>query len=237
MGCSGDPNAGVILIGEAPGKEESEYNAARQKYGEPFVGRSGWALKTRLLAPAGLATVQHREDGWDRVTKINAFIMNTVMCRPPDNKINSVEGKKAVACCSNSAKALLAWLLERNSERTLVPLGGTALHLVTGKASVGPYRGRVLKLDMGMLEPASEKAILKIALRGVKPPEEMLPHLAVLKALVSKCSSTLKAAPKRAAKSRQSEVLALAKPHLLILSAVLVKCRKVLKERQNEDTD
>ncbi len=39
----GSPNAGVVFIGEAPGKEEA-------KTGRPFVGRSGKVLRTLIAA-------------------------------------------------------------------------------------------------------------------------------------------------------------------------------------------
>jgi len=61
----GDPHARVMLIGEAPGKNED-------LQGEPFVGAAGQLLN-ELLAHAGLA----RED---------VFIANVVKCRPPGNR-------------------------------------------------------------------------------------------------------------------------------------------------------
>lgn len=62
---SGDADADLMLVGEAPGADED-------RQGLPFVGRSG-ALLTRLLAEAGLP----REE---------VFIANTLKCRPPDNR-------------------------------------------------------------------------------------------------------------------------------------------------------
>ena len=61
----GDPHARIMLIGEAPGKNED-------LQGEPFVGAAGQLLN-ELLAHAGLA----RED---------VFIANVVKCRPPGNR-------------------------------------------------------------------------------------------------------------------------------------------------------
>jgi DNA polymerase len=60
----GDPQAPVLIIGEAPGAEE---DAA----GEPFVGRAG-KLLDRMLAAAGLT---------DQV-----YVTNTVFWRPPGNR-------------------------------------------------------------------------------------------------------------------------------------------------------
>ncbi|GGD93186.1 uracil-DNA glycosylase [Aureimonas endophytica] len=61
----GDPAARVMLIGEAPGREEDIA-------GVPFVGRSGQLLN-RMLAAIGIA----RETMW---------ITNTVPWRPPGNR-------------------------------------------------------------------------------------------------------------------------------------------------------
>jgi uracil-DNA glycosylase len=61
----GNPNARIMLIGEAPGWHED-------KQGKPFVGNSGKFL-TELLGSAGL----DRED---------VFITNVVKHRPPGNR-------------------------------------------------------------------------------------------------------------------------------------------------------
>jgi DNA polymerase len=61
----GDPNARVVLVGEAPGKNED-------LKGEPFVGAAGQLLN-ELLAEAGLA----RDD---------VYIANVLKCRPPGNR-------------------------------------------------------------------------------------------------------------------------------------------------------
>lgn len=62
----GNPNARLMIIGEAPGKDEDIQ-------GEPFVGRSG-----RLLTKALEAADIKRED---------IFITNIVKCRPPENRL------------------------------------------------------------------------------------------------------------------------------------------------------
>ena len=62
---SGSPDAEVVFIGEAPGRDED-------MQGEPFVGRSGQLL-TKILAAIGY--------GRDEV-----FICNILKCRPPNNR-------------------------------------------------------------------------------------------------------------------------------------------------------
>ena len=63
---TGNPNAEVLFIGEAPGRNEDEQ-------GLPFVGRSGQLLDQYLKA-----IHLDREK--------NVFITNIVKCRPPKNR-------------------------------------------------------------------------------------------------------------------------------------------------------
>ena len=61
----GDPDASVLFVGEAPGRNED-------LKGEPFVGAAG-KLLDELLASAGLDRSQ-------------VYIANILKCRPPDNR-------------------------------------------------------------------------------------------------------------------------------------------------------
>lgn len=62
---SGDPAASLMLVGEAPGKNEDEQ-------GLPFVGAAG-RLLDELLAEIG-------------ITRDEAYIANVLKCRPPGNR-------------------------------------------------------------------------------------------------------------------------------------------------------
>ena len=62
----GDPNADLMLVGEAPGKDED-------LKGEPFVGRAG-----KLLDKILLAINKKRGEG--------VYIANVLKCRPPNNR-------------------------------------------------------------------------------------------------------------------------------------------------------
>lgn len=62
---TGNPNADIMVIGEAPGADEDAQ-------GEPFVGRAGQLL-TKILQAIGL----ERDD---------VFICNILKCRPPGNR-------------------------------------------------------------------------------------------------------------------------------------------------------
>ena len=61
----GDPNAKLVIVGEAPGADEDEQR-------RPFVGRSGQLLD-RILDSVGL----HRDD---------IYVTNIVKYRPPGNR-------------------------------------------------------------------------------------------------------------------------------------------------------
>lgn len=70
----GDPDADIVLIGEAPGKQEDEQ-------GLPFVGASGRFLN-EMLETAGLV-------------RADVYITNIVKYRPPNNRDPHPEEKKA----------------------------------------------------------------------------------------------------------------------------------------------
>ena len=62
---SGNPNAELMIVGEAPGADED-------RTGEPFVGRAGQLL-TKILAAVGMS----RDD---------VYITNILKSRPPGNR-------------------------------------------------------------------------------------------------------------------------------------------------------
>ncbi|SER83411.1 DNA polymerase [Tranquillimonas rosea] len=68
--CDGDPAARVMIIGEAPGREEDQQ-------GKPFVGRAG-RLLDRMFAAIGL--------GRDRPGTEALYITNILPWRPPHNR-------------------------------------------------------------------------------------------------------------------------------------------------------
>jgi DNA polymerase len=66
---SGDPNATIAIVGEAPGSDED-------REGVPFIGRAGERLNQQLLA----ASIKREE----------LFITNVLLCQPPNNDIRAV---------------------------------------------------------------------------------------------------------------------------------------------------
>lgn len=85
----GNPDADIVFIGEAPGKNEDEQ-------GEPFVGRAG-KLLTDILKAIGF----ERDD---------IYICNILKCRPPGNRDPEADEVKA---CEPFLKRQLAVLQPR----------------------------------------------------------------------------------------------------------------------------
>ncbi|KKC41311.1 DNA polymerase [Devosia epidermidihirudinis] len=100
--ADGNPEADIMLIGEAPGAEED-------RQGKPFVGKSG-ELLDRMLAAIGL----------DR-TKV--YIANTVPWRPPGNRTPSPE---ELALCL----PFLHRQVELVAPKIVLTLGGPAMQTV-----------------------------------------------------------------------------------------------------------
>ena len=120
----GNPNtAKAILIGEAPGENED-------KTGTPFVGRAG-KLLNEFLKEAGIS----REN--------DLYIINTVKCRPPKNRVPSDEEKK---CCEN----YLMKQIEIINPEVIIFCGSTALKsFYTQKTPISKIRGEVLEIKIG----------------------------------------------------------------------------------------
>jgi uracil-DNA glycosylase family 4 len=123
--ADGNPQADIMLIGEAPGSEED-------RVGRPFVGRSGQLLD-RMLAAIGL----------DRT---NVYIANTVPWRPPGNRAPTPE---EMALCL----PFLHRQVELVAPRLVVTLGGSAMQTVFGTTSgIIKMRGKWARVSIGKHE-------------------------------------------------------------------------------------
>lgn len=111
--ADGNPAGRLMLIGEAPGREEDQQ-------GKPFVGRSGQLLD-RMLAAIGL----------DRA---GVYIANVVPWRPPGNRTPS-------PLETEICKPFIARQIELADPDVLVFLGGAASKAITG-SSEGILRAR-----------------------------------------------------------------------------------------------
>lgn len=110
----------VMIIGEAPGREEDES-------GRPFVGATGRYLD-KVLEGTGL----DRRD---------FFITNTAKCRPPKNR--TPRAIEVGTCTAN----YLFEQIELINPRLVMLLGGVAARAVLGLKSIGEARGRVVVRD------------------------------------------------------------------------------------------
>ena len=110
--ADGNPEARVMLIGEAPGREEDIE-------GRPFVGRSGQLLD-RMLSAVGLSrSAQDRES--------SVFITNVIFWRPPGNR-TPTEAETQMCL------PFLIRTIELQQPDVIVCLGATPAHRLTGKA-------------------------------------------------------------------------------------------------------
>lgn len=119
----GNPDsAKVILIGEAPGENED-------LTGTPFVGRAG-KLLNQFLEMVGIS----REK--------DLYIINTVKCRPPKNRVPTNEEKQ------QCAKYLYEQIKIVNP-KFLVFAGATALQsFYPEKIQISKIRGKWLEVDV-----------------------------------------------------------------------------------------
>jgi DNA polymerase len=123
--ADGNPQARLMLVGEAPGKDEDIE-------GLPFVGRSGQLLN-RMLAAIGL----------DRT---GVYIANIIPWRPPGNRTPTPQE-------SQICLPFIRRQIELVDPDVLVCLGGPSATALLGiKEGITKTRGRWFKYDTGRRE-------------------------------------------------------------------------------------
>jgi uracil-DNA glycosylase len=145
----GVDDAQVLIIGEAPGKDEDEQ-------GKPFVGRSGQLLD-RMLLQIGLSRQQ------------NVLISNTIYWRPPGNR-DPTQGE-IVACLP-----FVERLIELARPKLLVLTGKAAATTVLKREDgVMKLRGRRLLYNRDGLEaPVNAMVMLHPAYLLRQPQQKRL---------------------------------------------------------------
>ncbi|QIN79485.1 uracil-DNA glycosylase [Rubrobacter marinus] len=117
----GPLNAGLFVVGEAPGFNED-------RDGKPFGGASGMLLDRLLLRSVGLA----REE---------AYLTTLVKCKPP-------EGRSPKPAEINACRPYLLAQLDAIDPKVVVAMGDLASRALTGrKESASRIRGRAIPLD------------------------------------------------------------------------------------------
>jgi len=129
----GNPNADLMFIGEAPGRDED-------LKGEPFVGRAGQLLTDIIKAMT--------------LTRDDVYITNVVKCRPPENR--NPEPDELDAC-----RPYLRRQVDLIQPKVIVTLGKFALQSLTGKTfSISAIRGQWLDYEGVKVMPTYHPAYL-----------------------------------------------------------------------------
>lgn len=114
---TGNPNAGIMVIGEAPGADEDAQ-------GKPFVGRAGQLL-TKILEAINFS-------------RDEVFIANINKCRPPNNRRPTLEE-------TEKCKPYLYKQIELIKPKFILALGLTCIDTLLGKShKMAEMRGQVL---------------------------------------------------------------------------------------------
>jgi uracil-DNA glycosylase family 4 len=130
---SGDPNAELMFVGEAPGADEDAQ-------GLPFVGRAGQLL-TRIIESIGMK----REE---------VYICNILKCRPPGNR--NPESDEITAC-----EDFLFRQIAAIKPKVICALGLFGVQtLLRTKAPIGQLRGNFFEYRGVKLMPTFHPAYL-----------------------------------------------------------------------------
>lgn len=120
---AGNKNAKVMIIGEAPGRNEDEQ-------GVPFVGRAGKLLDKILES--------------QEITRENdVYICNTVKCRPPENRVPTPDEK--ISC-----RAYLDAQISIIKPKIILLAGATAVKsMMETKLGITKIRGQWFEGPLG----------------------------------------------------------------------------------------
>lgn len=125
---SGNPDAEVVLIGEAPGKQED-------LQGEPFVGASGKFLN-QMLEMIGM----QRQD---------IYITNIVKYRPPDNRDPLPDEKKAFL-------PYLQRQLEVIQPKIVVTLGRHSMNCFLPELQISKVHGQPKRVKLSLKQGSDD---------------------------------------------------------------------------------
>jgi uracil-DNA glycosylase len=130
----GNPNAKIMFIGEAPGRDEDIQ-------GKPFVGRAGQLL-TKIIEAMGL-------------TRDEVYITNVVKSRPPQNRTPTFEERET---CKN---LILLKEIAIIKPKIICTLGLSATKGLLGdEITISQVRGRFFHYQGTLLMPTYHPAYL-----------------------------------------------------------------------------
>lgn len=119
--CRGNPDADLMVIGEAPGRDED-------REGKPFVGKSGQLLD-RMLAAIGLTDTQF-------------YVSNVCFWRPPNNRKPTPE---ELDLC----RPFILRHIELAQPKVILLAGGTPMQALLGLTGIMKQRGQWQTLSVG----------------------------------------------------------------------------------------
>jgi DNA polymerase len=129
----GNPNADLMFIGEAPGRDEDIQ-------GKPFVGRAGTLLTDIIKAM--------------KLTRDDVYIANVIKCRPPENR--NPEPDEIDAC-----RPFIRRQIEIIKPKVIVTLGKFALQSLMEKSfAITSARGKWLEYNGVKVMPTYHPAYL-----------------------------------------------------------------------------
>jgi uracil-DNA glycosylase family 4 len=137
----GNPAADLMFVGEAPGREEDEQ-------GLPFVGAAGQLL-TKIIEAMGMS-------------RDEVYIVNTVGCRPPENR--NPEPDEVAAC-----RPFLQEQIRLVAPRVIVTLGTFATQaILQTEEPISRLRGRWQAAHGARVMPTFHPAYLLRSPKGKK---------------------------------------------------------------------
>jgi len=122
---TGNPQAKIMIIGEAPGRNEDQG-------GEPFIGAAG-KLLNEMLSSIGL-------------NRADIYITNVVKCRPPQNR--DPLPFEIHSCLPYLKSQILAI-----NPQVIVTLGRFAMNIFIPGAQISQLHGQIQKIDQLSIIP------------------------------------------------------------------------------------
>ncbi len=149
VGASGPIDTSVILIGEAPGKDEN-----KRLY--PFVGKTGRELDEHYLPIAGLR-------------RNSVYVTNAIKCLPPGTggKLD-INRTKDIDMLMSCAGTHLMAELQQMQPRVIVPMGAFACYAIDPDIQLDLQHGIPLQTAWGTVFPMYHPA------GGIHEPKKML---------------------------------------------------------------
>lgn len=157
--ADGNPDSGLMIIGEAPGEEEERTSI-------PFVGKSGIFLNSLLAQTCGAPHIKELYENYQRKRgkhtqqeeeifnstvhswrQENLFITNAVSCRPPEGR---PPNKEEINACWNRLHNMI-YIVD---PMLIVAVGSAAIEALTKKKSIkmSQSRGKVFDVKIpGMI--------------------------------------------------------------------------------------